>query len=196
MNPQMARSEELQWEWEARGEGQEKRTKNTFCLQHLVGERKYFLLRKPRQFFIAKTQFFQYQKGYTTCNLLPLDRNVCLLSSARSWPSFCQVILGEGLPLGMQSMAASLLTSTVTSSGRSPSAPLMDGGAAGSKGQKNTHSAPLKWLWERLGLQEEGVKPPVNDKAMPRVVQLEQLSATPRGTTEPQHLSTAHREER
>lgn len=131
--------------------GTGKKDKTTLCLQHLVGERKYFLLRKARQSFVAKTQFFQYQKGYTTCNLLPLDRNVCLSSSARSWPSFCQVILGEGLPLGMQSMAASLLTSTVTSSGRSPSAPLMDGGAAGSKGQKNTHSAPLKWLWDETG---------------------------------------------
>lgn len=48
----------------------------------------------------------------------------------------------------------------------------------------------------RVGLQEEGVKPPVNpvkDKAIPWVVQLEQLGVTPRTAAE-LHLFTAHRE--
>lgn len=47
----------------------------------------------------------------------------------------------------------------------------------------------------RLGLQEEGVKPPVNpvkDKAIPWVVQLEQLGVTPKTAAE-LHLFTAHR---
>lgn len=50
----------------------------------------------------------------------------------------------------------------------------------------------------RLGLQEEGVKPPVNpvkDKAIPWAVQEKQLSLTPKTAVE-LHLFTAHREER
>lgn len=147
MIPQMVGSEELHGSEKQQVRARNKAQKLLRCyLQQLVGEAKYFLLSKTRQFFVAKTQFFHYEKDDTTCNLLPLDSNVCLSSSARSQPSFCQVILGEGLPVGMHSMAASLLTSTVTSSGRSPSAPLMDGGAAGGKSEESTYSTPLRWL--------------------------------------------------
>ena len=105
------------------------RDKNSLGLQHQKFRIAYsanlkFCLYGQLVFVTLKISF----SLRATCNLLPLDKNVCLSSSARRWPSFCQVILGEGLPLATQSITATLFTSTVTSSGRSPSAPLMDGG--------------------------------------------------------------------
>lgn len=110
------------------------RDKNPLGLQNLVNKTQHLIFSKSKPFYLYGQLVFAMLKNSgslrATCNLLPLDRNVCLASSLRRWPSFCQAMLGAGLPLATQSSAAALCTSTVTSSGRSPSAPPMDGGTA------------------------------------------------------------------
>lgn len=130
-------------------------------------------------FFFCPYQWFLFvilKSLRDTCNLLPLDKKLCLSSCARRWPSFCQVMLGDGVPLETQSITAILFPSTFTSSGRSPSAPLMDGGTT-----KEQHTVRMLWfsisLWNSKiseCLQKQIVKLSVNtlkDIKIPRIVQ-------------------------
>lgn len=113
--------------------------------------------------------------------------------SARRCPSFCQVILGEGLPLATQSIAATSFTSTVTSSGRSPSTALMVGGTTEEQKARRIprlctsqcfllHFCCLRfktdfldWVFKRV--VESSVNT-VEASKIPQVIHLEQISVT------------------
>lgn len=69
-----------------------------------------------------------------TWSVRPLDRILCGPSELTGWLSLNQVIFGAGFPSAWHSSCVVLFTNTVTSSGKSLSAPLMTGGTVA--GQK------------------------------------------------------------
>lgn len=166
--------------------------KNSLCLQHLVGERKYFLL-SPTTFLLPKQSFSTMKR-------------VTLPVTFFHWTEMCvcHPLPGAGHPSARWSLGKG--SHWECSPWLPPCSPAQSPPQAGPhqphwwmgelQGAKVTRTL-TQHFWGgceiRLGLQGEGVKPPVTDKAIPWPLQLEQLSLTPRTAAELQ-LFTAHGE--